>query len=128
MPLFDILILYLSFRAKQYICDFLLQTRWMALEKGRNWKALSAHAGIHAGGTLALMLVFAPHFWWLAVVDFAVHGTIDKLKAVFTERQQIGYEHKGFWWAIGIDQELHNLTHLAYIVIIVMDKTGGVLG
>ena len=68
MTLLEILILYLAFRAKQVICDFFLQTSWMANVKGSPFnmggaKALGLHAGIHASFTFILMIIFAPTFW-----------------------------------------------------------------
>ena len=65
MILVNILLLYLAFRAKQVICDFFLQTGWLALTKEatqtrEGWKALAIHAGIHAAFTFMLVVVFAP--------------------------------------------------------------------
>lgn len=127
MSLLDIFILYLAFRAKQVICDFFLQTSWMASVKGSPFNmggatALSMHAGIHASFTLLLMLIFAPLLWWLALVDFLVHAGIDKLKAYITNSKGWTYKDNQYWWAFGLDQEAHNLTHLAYIVIIVISS------
>ena len=125
MSLTDILILYLAFRLKQLVCDFFLQSSWMALAKGNpekkdGSKALCFHAGIHALFTFILMLIFAPALWWLGVVDFMVHAIIDKSKAVLNHKTGWTYKDNAYWWAFGIDQEAHNLTHLAYIVIIVV--------
>lgn len=126
--LFFILILYIAFRLKQLFCDFILQTGWMALHKGdpgmAGYKPLAAHAGIHAIGTLIIMLVLAPHFWWLAIVDFVAHGAVDRLKAMVTAYYKLDISQSRFWWAIGLDQEAHNFTHLAYIVFIVMGTAG----
>ena len=125
MSLFDILVLYLAFRAKQVICDFFLQTSWMASVKGSPFnmggaKALGLHAGIHSAFTFLLMFIFAPAFWWLGLVDFLVHAMIDKLKALVTNDKNWTYKDDQYWWAFGLDQEAHNLTHLAYIILIVM--------
>lgn len=125
MSLLDILIIYLAFRAKQVICDFFLQTSWMANVKGSPFnmggaKALGMHAGIHAAFTFVIMIVWAPMFWWLALVDFVIHGLIDKVKAAVTNKKGWTYKDNQYWWAFGLDQEAHNLTHLAYIIIVVM--------
>lgn len=127
MSLIVILYLYLAFRMKQLICDFLLQPSWMALVKGNPGKAdgtraLVMHAGIHAIFTLFVVLCFAPHLWWLFLVDFLVHSLIDKVKAMLNFKMGLTYKDNAYWWAFGIDQEAHNLTHLAYIVIIVMNS------
>lgn len=123
MALSNLLVFYLLFRLKQLSCDWLLQTSWMALNKGKDFasggfRPLVTHAAIHGIGTLAVTLVIAPSFWWLGLVDFAVHGTIDRITAVFRTKKQLKIEDRWYWWSIGIDQEAHNLTHLAYIALI----------
>jgi len=125
MNLTDILILYLAFRVKQLVCDFFLQSSWMALVKGQpekkdGSKALFIHAGIHGAFTFLMMMYFAPALWWLGVVDFVVHSIIDKSKALINHKTGWTYKDNAYWWAFGLDQEAHNLTHLAYIVFIVV--------
>jgi Protein of unknown function (DUF3307) len=126
-----LLILYLCFRAKQFICDYILQTNWMALTKGKaaaeGYRALFTHTAIHAAGTGVIMMVFAPTLWWLALVDFAVHALIDRVKGALTLKKNWKVTDTAFWWALGADQEAHNLTHLAYIVLVVMASGGLVL-
>ena len=125
MNLTEIFFLYLAFRVKQVVCDFFLQSSWMALVKGHplkqdGAKALFIHAGIHAAFTFALMLFFAPQLWWIALVDLVVHSIIDKSKAMLNHKMGWTYKDNAYWWAFGLDQEAHNLTHLAYIVFIVI--------
>jgi hypothetical protein len=124
MTLFDIFVIYLAFRAKQVICDFFLQTSWMANVKGNPFnmggaKALGAHAGIHGVFTLFLMLLFAPMLWWMGAVDFVIHAFVDKTKGWVTNKFGWTYKDSEYWWAFGIDQEAHNLTHFVYILAIV---------
>lgn len=125
MTLLEILILYIAFRLKQLTCDFFLQSAWMALSKGNPTakdgpKALALHAAIHAAFTLALMLYFAPGLWWLALVDFIVHGIIDKTKGAINYKMKLTHKDTGYWWTFALDQEAHNFTHLAYIVLVVL--------
>lgn len=127
MTLIDILIIYLAFRAKQVICDFFLQTSWMAKVKGGPFnmggaKALGAHAGIHSLFTFALVMAFAPELWWLGFVDLAAHGLIDKGKGWITNTNGWTYKDNPYWWAFGVDQEMHNLTHLCYIIAIIYSR------
>lgn len=128
MSIISLLFLYLSFRAKHFVCDFLLQTDWMALTKGESgkegYKALFTHVAIHAIGTWVIMMVFAPSLWWLAVVDFIVHAAIDRIKGRITLSRALTPKDTSFWWAFGIDQELHNLTHLAYVCYVFMVLNG----
>lgn len=123
MTLTFLLMLYLVFRAKQFACDFLLQTSWMALTKGKagveGYKALFVHAGIHAAATLLIVLVAAPELWWLGLIDFILHSCVDRLKALLTSDLKWTSSSAKFWWAFGADQEAHNLTHLGYILMII---------
>lgn len=123
-----LLALYAAFRLKQFVCDFLLQTDWMALTKGKpgweGYKALGLHAAVHAAGTTIIMLLLAPSFWWLGFLDFAVHGLVDRLKGIYTYQKGWSYQDRWFWWSFGLDQEAHNFTHLAYILIIVSSMGG----
>ncbi len=122
--------LYLAFRLKHFCCDFLLQNGWMAGMKGRpgreGWSALLSHTLTHATGTFLVVMVAAPALWWLAPLDFLIHSTIDRIKGALTWTK--GWSHKNtlFWWSFGLDQEAHNLTHLAYIVAIVF-HAGGII-
>ena len=124
MSLTDIFFLYLAFRAKQVICDFFLQTSWMYIAKCLPFKeggakALLLHSGIHAFFTFLLTQIFAPEFWWLGIIDLVVHSIVDKCKAMITNKMGWTYKDTFYWWTFGLDQEAHNLTHLAYIIIIV---------
>lgn len=129
MTPFELLVLYLAFRAKQVICDYLLQTAWMATTKGAPFnlggaKALGMHAGIHAAFTFLIVVLFAPSLWWLGIADFIIHATIDKISARITLRNNWTYKDTRYWWTMGLDQEAHNITHLIYIVIIVWVSGG----
>lgn len=123
-----LLLLYVSFRVKQFAGDFLLQTDWMALNKGKpgreGYRALFSHTIYHAAGTALIALLFAPALWWLGLADFCVHSLIDRTKGVLTYRKGWQYTDRWFWWSFGLDQEAHNYTHLAYIVLIVAHAGG----
>lgn len=123
-----LLLLYIAFRLKHLVCDFFIQTDWMALTKGQpgrtGARALLSHALTHAVGTTLVVLVFAPGLWWLGPVDLLVHGGIDRVKGLLGGRYGWGYKDRWFWWSFGLDQEAHNFTHLAYIVIIVLAAGG----
>lgn len=127
MTLVDLFVLYVLFRLKQLACDWLLQTSWMAAGKGKDFETtgyqpLLIHAGIHGCGTLLIVLIIAPKFWWLGLVDIVIHGAIDRVTAVFRVRNDLTPKNKWFWWSIGIDQEAHNFTHLFYIMLIFLSQ------
>lgn len=126
MTLVDILYLYLAFRAKQLTGDFLLSS-WSARDKSKpfnkgGFKALCIHVGVHAACAFIVLIIFAPQFWWLAIVDFVIHFWIDKGKAELNNKMGWTYNDNAYWRLFGIDQEAHNLTHLAYIIFIVLSS------
>lgn len=94
MTLLQLLLLYIFFRLKQYLSDFLLQSDWMAHNKGmpgkEGFRALFSHTIIHALGTTFIALIFAPALWWLGIVDFVVHSFIDRVKGIFTWKKNWG--------------------------------------
>jgi Protein of unknown function (DUF3307) len=98
---------------KHVIADFVLQTSWMALGKDQKtgWALpLLAHCLVHFAVIMALILVIAPRFWFLAFIDFAIHITIDRAKGICASRFGVNQEHPWFWTLIGVDQALHHLT------------------
>lgn len=122
MDFVDLLLLYIAFQLKHLLCDF-IQPYWVATGKGKSLagvggKALSFHAGAHAAGTLLLTLIFAPVFWWLAIVDFVIHSTVDRAKSLIIDQKKWPLSSKKYWFAFGADQLAHHMTHLAYIVFI----------
>jgi len=123
MTLISVLLLYIAFRTKQFTCDFLLQNDWMATNKGKpgmeGYKALFSHCLVHAAGTGLIALLFAPALWWLALVDLAIHSFVDRLKGMLTYEKGWKYTDRMFWWSFGLDQEAHNITHMAYLLLIV---------
>jgi hypothetical protein len=120
LPLADILSVYLLFRLKHFMADYLLQTAWMVRgkEKPEGWMtALFAHAGVHAIGTTAIAAAFAPSVMFLGAVDLFLHAGIDRAKA---SCRRLTPSQPVFWWVHGIDQEAHHLTHFAYVLAITM--------
>ena len=75
---------------KHYLADFVLQGDWMARgkERAQGWLVpLTAHAACHATLTLGVALVVVPRLWWLALVDFAIHFSVDRVKSVIARRE-----------------------------------------
>lgn len=121
LPVATLTAVYLSFRLKHVLADYVLQTPRMVRGKsGRTgWlEPLLAHAGVHAVGTTLIALMFAPSLWWLGGVDLAAHAGIDRVKASPAIGGRWAPHEPRFWWAHGIDQEAHNLTHLAFVLAI----------
>jgi hypothetical protein len=123
VPLSTLAALMVAMAAKHYLIDFVVQTDWMARGKERvaGWAApLAVHAGTHALGTLAIALLYKPGLWWLALVDFVVHGLIDRAKTLVAHRTRWPMTDPRFWWLMGFDQFLHQLTNIALVVLLVL--------
>jgi hypothetical protein len=82
---------------------------------------------------LCITMYFAPHFWWVAFLDFFFHFTMDRIKVSpnflgrfkalsanefpTASKQALRY-NTFFWWALGFDQMFHHLTHYLLLWII----------
>ena len=108
---------YLAFMLKHWLGDYALQNGWMVAGKGR-LAPLMAHAGIHAGGTLIIALLAAPALWWLALIDLLLHAMIDRTKHLLS--RGLLPSMPAYWRAFGADQALHQLTHLGFVLAIVL--------
>ena len=100
---------------KHIIADFALQNSWMAIGKDQKtgWALpLLAHCLVHLATSLALILVIAPRFWFVAFIDFAIHIVVDRAKGICASTFDVTLEsgHPWFWTLIGVDQALHHLT------------------
>jgi Protein of unknown function (DUF3307) len=116
-----LVVLSLIFIIKHFVADFLLQTSWMALgkERAEHWiLPLSAHAGIHAAATFLIVTALMPRLYWLAAVDFVIHFTIDRSKALISRAANTDPTKATFWWLLGFDQALHQFTDLAFVVVL----------
>lgn len=110
------LALLIFYQIKHFVADFLLQNVWMLQKSRPGWDfvpPLAIHAGVHAALTLAACLYVKPDAWWLAVLDFVVHFTMDRIKA---GPRYLGRFHdirtRAYWISFGLDQMVHHLTHL----------------
>ena len=98
---------------KHIMADFVLQTAWMAQGKDqkKGWALpLLVHCLIHLAVAMVLLLIFAPKFWFVALIDFVIHITIDRAKGLTSSTFGMTPEHPWFWTLIGVDQALHHLT------------------
>jgi Protein of unknown function (DUF3307) len=122
-PILSFAALALVMAFKHFVADFLLQTNWIAQGKERNegWLApLAVHVFGHALLTLCIVLVLAPKLWWLAVLEFFVHGAIDHAKTVIGNRGGWQPNQQQYWWLLGFDQFLHQATNIALAAAILL--------
>ncbi|MEH2479484.1 hypothetical protein V1282_002841 [Nitrobacteraceae bacterium AZCC 2146] len=110
---------------KHVVADFFLQTSWMALGKDRKtgWALpLLAHCTIHGVLTTLFVAAAQPRLWFIGLIDFAIHITIDRAKGLCVSHFGIAPGHLWFWWLIGIDQALHHLTDFFLAIFIVANS------
>lgn len=107
--------------SKHLLVDFPFQTSFQYLNKG-TWLHLGGllHSSLHGIGTLIILLCFTNPLlaFALAVLDFVLHYLIDYCKVNINRK--LGYSpvnSEQFWWLLGIDQWLHQLTYLAIVLI-----------
>jgi Protein of unknown function (DUF3307) len=98
---------------KHVIADFVLQSSWMAIGKDQKtgWALpLLAHCLVHLASSMVLILIIAPRFWFVALIDFAIHIVVDRAKGLCASTFDVNVGHPWFWTLIGVDQALHHLT------------------
>ena len=112
-----ILAVLLILQAKHFVADFVVQTPYQFLNKGKyGHPGGFIHAGIHAFGTTFAFLVVMPSFrLGLAIVvcEFIAHYHIDWLKEHTVKTAQWKFPQSEFWWTFGADQALHQVTYIA---------------
>lgn len=125
-----VFLLLVLFQIKHWIADYPAQTPYM-LRKflgGTEWiLPLTAHAGVHALGTFYIAVLITTRLQLslaLAVLDFVVHFTVDRIKASPNMLGKYKPDNKYFWWALGADQSLHHITHYVIIVVIYYSMGG----
>ncbi len=110
-----ILLLFLGFACKHFLCDFVLQFDNMIREKGTyGARGGLYHAGLHGWFTVIVLLPFFPEIAVFAgIADFIVHYHIDWVKMQL--RKNLTFSDRKYWIYFGVDQLLHYLTYIAII-------------
>lgn len=114
-----IFLLMIVFQVKHFVADFILQHNYMLKKIRPQWDfilPLTLHCLVHGVMTLLICLVFRPDLWWLSAVDFFTHFFLDRLRSGPRYLGRYNDVHKkSFWVILGLDQMLHQLTHI-YLV------------
>lgn len=97
--------------------DFWMQTSWMAMNKSKDWKALTAHILIYTNVTALLWAVFiisnltAYEFIQIYGITFIPHWLTDFFTSQWTaslrNKLYIRWPGIGFFSVVGLDQILH---------------------
>ena len=119
VPLGTVIALMAVMALKHFCADFLFQTSGIAKGKAapHGWVApLALHAGGHALLTLLIALPLFPRLWWVAPVEFVIHFAIDRAKAVIGCRTALNPTMTRYWWLVGFDQFLHQITNVVIVL------------
>lgn len=117
-----VLVLFLVFQLKHFVADFLLQGPYQYLNKGKyGHPGGLVHAGIHGCFSCFLYIFASPLLALvLIVMEMAVHYHVDWAKMAINKAMGWGpTTHEEFWYLLGLDQMLHQLTYLAMIWVLV---------
>jgi hypothetical protein len=107
---------------KHFVCDFVIQTPYQALNKGTyGHPGGFIHAGLHAlTGTLVFLVIAPPLAWGVAIVagEFVLHYHIDWSKEQILKRMEWKHPSPPYWWTLGFDQFLHQLTYVGIVAVL----------
>lgn len=119
MTINALMMIFLLMQLKHFVFDFITQTKYQWSNKGKYLHGGGIlHAGLHALGTFWVLFLFADLevVCWLALLDFVVHYHVDWLKMNLNDRWKLGpTTSEKYWWLLGADQLLHQLTYVAII-------------
>jgi hypothetical protein len=112
----------LVLQVKHFIADFVLQTPYQFLNKGKyGHPGGMVHAGIHALGSMLAFLIITPSAPLGAAIvigEFIVHYHIDWLKERTVKVNRWVFPQSEFWWTFGADQALHQATYVAIVALL----------
>lgn len=105
---------------KHMLADFVLQTRYQYAHKniyGHGGGAL--HAAIHVLLSMPVFVLLPPDslaaIATVAAGEFLIHYHVDYFKELAVQRLRLNTADAGYWWALGFDQLLHQMTYLAIV-------------
>src|SRR3954452_21864035 len=84
---------------KHIVADFFLQNTWMALGKDQKTGCalpMLAHCLVHLAVSTLLILLIAPKFWFVPLIDFVIQLAVDRAKALCVSTFNVTMEHQWF--------------------------------
>ena len=123
--MFDsVLLLLVLLFTKHFVLDFILQTPYQFLNKGKyGHPGGILHSGLQGiGTTLCFFIVDAdgmPVYLVFGLIDFLVHYHVDWLKVQLNTIYKLTQENPYYWWLLGADQYLHALTYIFLLSLVV---------
>ena len=113
-----ILLILLLLQIKHFIVDFPLQNPYQWKNKGTyGHPGGILHSQLHANATFLILIFFTNVLTAviLAVIDFLIHYHVDWAKMKLNAKLRLTPTDEKFWWLLGLDQLLHQLTYLGIV-------------
>lgn len=115
---------------KHFVCDFPLQTCWMAINKGiYGHKGGLAHVGVHILGTFFALVAFSQYtliffnplpFLAIIGIEAVIHYHTDWFKVWLNKKMNWTCDKSPkFWLSLGLDQLVHYLTYVGMVWYII---------
>lgn len=118
----DLWVVFLIIVWSHFVFDFVLQSHWMATNKSKSNKALSAHVGVYTIGLcwIACLLIgnwsITVALIWIAI-NSIMHFVTDWCTSRLTSRL-FGKNWHDFFVVVGFDQAIHYTTLvITYILL-----------
>lgn len=112
------LLILLLLQIKHFIVDFPLQKPYQWQNKGTyGHPGGILHSQLHANATFLILIFFTNIFTAiiLAFIDFVIHYHVDWAKMKINSKFGLTTTDEKFWWLLGLDQLLHQLTYLGIV-------------
>ena len=118
-----VILLMSGFLCKHFLVDFVLQTPFQYRNKGTYGHAGGLlHAGLHAVGTCVVLVgcgIPVLSAIVAGVIDGIIHYHIDWAKVNLNAYYGWSSTNsESFWWLLGFDQLLHQLTYVCLITFL----------
>lgn len=115
------LALFTLFMLKHFVVDFLLQGSYMYKNKGTYLHPGGIyHAALHGYvSSLIICFYYTDNIALImGIFEFLIHYHIDWAKVNINKKFNLKPNNsEKFWWLLGLDQLLHNLTYILMIYI-----------
>lgn len=119
-------LLFIGLELKHVVADYFMQPGWMLAGKG-DFRQIGgyAHAGVHAGMSLLVLLVAGTPLLALVgivIAEFVVHYLLDYSKIQYSRGVHVDSRPRRFWALHGTDQMAHQLTYAAMTYAVLLSK------
>lgn len=112
----NFLLVLILLQFKHLIVDFLLQSPYILDNRkiyGHPGGLL--HVAIHGVGSIAVFWIMGTSLWamiGIVLVEVLIHYHLDWAKDNYVAKKGLTASDNLFWYALGVDQSLHQLTYV----------------